>query len=228
MTRATVNIDSKSINSSLTRRAAFAGVALLAAPSTALAVCVAPDGTHPIEPSWFALTGLAIYVIASSNAGSPMRRGALVFLAITVPMCWGPFFLHVFSRPFLWSDALFVSNLIGTEQIGNLVKFADGSGYFQIFPQCSSYHNMSLALLAWISVIQFVRHKSSPQDIFWCLLAVLSVLVVNVTRIALMGLYREHFDTIHGFGSAIADLVSLSLISAFCILGVRREIFARP
>ena len=122
MTRATVNIDSKSINSSLTRRAAFAGVALLAAPSTALAVCVAPDGTHPIEPSWFALTGLAIYVIASSNAGSPMRRGALVFLAITVPMCWGPFFLHVFSRPFLWSDALFVSNLIGTEQIGNLVK----------------------------------------------------------------------------------------------------------
>ena len=44
------------------------------------------------EPSWFALTGLAIYVIASSKAGSPMRRGALVFLAITVPMCWGPFF----------------------------------------------------------------------------------------------------------------------------------------
>ena len=141
ITQAKGHIRPDSVKISLTRRAAFAGVALLAAPSTALAVCVAPDGTHPIEPSWFALTGLAIYVIASSNAGSPMRRGALVFLAITVPMCWGPFFLHVFSRPFLWSDALFVSNLIGTEQIGNLVKvcrrfriLSDISGMF-ILPQ---------------------------------------------------------------------------------------------
>ena len=52
MAKAGINIDSKSVNSSLTRRAAFAGVALLAAPSTALAVCVAPDGAHPIDELW--------------------------------------------------------------------------------------------------------------------------------------------------------------------------------
>jgi len=181
------------------------------------------------EPSWFALAALALYVIWTSQAGSTMRRGALIFLAITVPMCWGPFLLHAFAQPFLWTDAMFVSNLIGTEQTGNLVKFADGSGYFQIFPECSSYHNMSLAFLAWISASQFVEHKWSPKNLVWCLLAVLSVFAVNVTRIGLIGLYRDHFETIHGpFGSAVADCLSLSLILAICLLGVRREIFARP
>jgi exosortase/archaeosortase family protein len=181
------------------------------------------------ELSWFALAALALYVFWISEAGSTIRRGALIFLAITVPMCWGPLVLHAFAQPFLWTDALFVSNLIGTERTGNLVKFADGSGYFQIFPACSSYHNMSLAFLAWISVSQFVERKWSPQDLVWCLLAALSVLAVNVTRIGLIGLYRDHFETIHGpFGAAIADTVSLSLILAICLLGVRREIFARP
>jgi exosortase/archaeosortase family protein len=181
------------------------------------------------EPSWFALALVALYVLRTSQAGSTIRRSALIFLAVTVPMCWGPFLLHAFAQPFLWTDALFVSNLIGTEQTGNLVKFADGSGYFQIFPECSSYHNISLALLAWISVSQLVEHKWSPKDLFWCLLAVLSVLAVNVTRIGLIGLYRDHFETIHGpFGSTVADCVSLSLILAICLLGVRREIFARP
>jgi exosortase/archaeosortase family protein len=179
--------------------------------------------------SWFALAALALYVFRTSQAGSTIRRGALIFFAITVPMCWGPFLLHAVPRPFLWTDALFVSNLIGTEQTGNLVKFADGSGYFQIFPACSSYHNVSLAFLAWISVSQFVEHKWSPKDLVWCLLAALSVLAVNVTRIGLIGIYREHFETIHGpFGSAVADCVSLSLILAICLLGVRREVFIRP
>jgi exosortase/archaeosortase family protein len=179
--------------------------------------------------SWFALAALALYVLRASQAGSTMRRGALILLAVTVPMCWGPFLLHAFAKPFLWTDALFVSNLIGTEQTGNLVKFVDGSGYLEIFPECSSYHNISLALLAWIAVSQFVEHKWSPKDLVWCLLAALSVLTVNVARIGLIGLYRDHFETIHGpFGSAVADCVSLSLILVICLVGVRHEIFARP
>jgi exosortase/archaeosortase family protein len=180
------------------------------------------------ELSWLALGAQAIYVLGVSRAGSTMSRAALIFVAITVPMCWGPLVLHAFAQPFLWTDAVFVSNLIGTERIGNVVGFAHGAGTFQIFPACSSFHNMSLAFLAWMATSQFVEHKPSPKDILWCLLAGFSVFGVNVIRLALIGLYREHFETIHGsFGSTVADLVSLSLIVGVCLLGVRREIFAR-
>jgi exosortase/archaeosortase family protein len=136
--------------------------------------------------------------------------------------------LRPLGEPFLWTDALCVSKLIGTDQIGNVVGFADRSGYFQIFPDCSSYHNISLAFLAWISVSQFVEHKWSSKDLVWCLLAVLSVLGVNVARICLIGLYRDYFETIHGpFGANIANCVSLGLIMTVCMLGMRRDIFAR-
>jgi exosortase/archaeosortase family protein len=179
------------------------------------------------ETSWFALAAVALYVFRTSLGGSKMRRGAFILLAVTVPMCWGPLLLDALPTPFLWIDAVLVSNLIGTQQSGNLVKFVDGSGYFQIFPLCSSYHNISLAVLAWISVGQFVEHKWSPKDLLWCLLAVFSVLIVNTVRLGLIGLYRNHFETIHGtFGSTIADYVSLTLVVVICLWGLRREIFA--
>jgi hypothetical protein len=180
------------------------------------------------ESSWLALAAQAIYVLGVSRAGSAMRRGALIFFALTIPMCGGPLVLRAFAQPFLWTDAVFVANLIGTERIGNVVKFADGAATFQIFPPCSSFHNMSLAFLAWMAISQYLKHKWSPKDIAWCLLAGFSVFGVNAARLALIGLYREHYETLHGsIGSTVADLLSLSLIIGICLLGVRREIFAR-
>ncbi len=180
------------------------------------------------ELNWLGLDVAAVYVIWVSPSGSGMRRGGLIFFTLTIPMCWGPLVLHAFAQPFMWTDAVFVSNLIGTERIGNVVKFADGTATFQIFPACSSFHNMSVAFLAWMAISQYLKPKWSPKDTGWCLLAGFSVLGANVTRLALIGLFREHFDTIHGsIGSTVADLVSLSLIIGICLLGVRREIFAR-
>lgn len=49
MTQAIANIDSKSVNSTLTRRAALVGAACLAAPASAAAVCIAP-GTEGPDP----------------------------------------------------------------------------------------------------------------------------------------------------------------------------------
>jgi len=183
--------------------------------------------TIPVpQLSWFALAALSGYLLSTTQSTLRLRRAAVVFFAITVPMCWGPLFLHHVAKPFLWTDAFFVSRLIGTEQIGNMVRFSDGSGYFQIFPLCSSYHNVSLAILAWISLSQFVEHKWSWNDSIWVALAAISVLAINVSRIGLIGLYREHFQTIHGLiGSTIADSLSICFILAICVWGLRRELF---
>ena len=166
----------------------------------------------------------SVYVVLVSHPVSTMGRASIIFLAITLPMFWGPLLLRALAAPFLWIDAVLVSNLIGTSRIGNAVAFSDGLGSFQIFPPCSSFHNTSLAFLAWLTATQYFGHKWSPIDIAWCLLATLSVLSVNVVRLGLIGLHREHFDTIHGsFGSMIADGMSLSLILIICLIGVRRR-----
>jgi exosortase/archaeosortase family protein len=179
-------------------------------------------------PNWWALTGLSAYVMWTSPAGSARRRGAVVFLAITVPMYWGPVIFDVLATLLLRIDALFTALMSGAERSGNAVRFSDGSGYFEIGPPCSSFHNMSLAFAACVAASQFVGQRWSPRMAGWFALATLSVFAVNVSRLALIGLYRAHFDLIHGpIGNGVADWLSICLIGAVCYFGVRRDLAPR-
>jgi hypothetical protein len=62
------------------------------------------------------------------------RRGALILLALTVPMLWSRLLFAFFAKFFLLIDATFVAWLLGTAQDGNIVRFADGSGNMVILP----------------------------------------------------------------------------------------------
>jgi hypothetical protein len=87
---------------------------------------------------------------------------------------------------------------------------------------------VSLAFLCWVSVSEWVEHQRSRQDILWCLLACVSVIAVNVTRISIMGLSNWHYLTFHyGWGATLANAITLALTIGFTLLGVRRELFSR-
>src|SRR6202158_1147083 len=125
-------------------------------------------------------------------------------------------------------DASLVGWILGTHRMGDIVEFADGSGVLVILPSCSSLANVSLAFLCWVTVSQLVCHKKSAYDLFWCLMACISVIAVNVTRIGFMGLSQWHYATFHSpWGDAISNTTMLGLIVGFSVLGVRRELFQR-
>jgi hypothetical protein len=183
----------------------------------------------PIGPlSWLAVTALCLYTLVSTTDSS-LRRGALILLATTVPMLWSRLLFQFFANPILEADASLVGWLLGTHRTGNMVEFADGSGLLVILPGCSSLANVSLAFLCWVTISQVVSHKKSAYDFLWCLLACASVVAVNVTRISLMGLNHVQYDEIHNhWGDAVANIIILGLTIGFSVLGVRRELFARP
>ena len=177
--------------------------------------------------SWLGLTGLSLYIVRNSEAGTTRRRGALILLAATGPMLWGPLLLTVFVQPIVRADAIIVADLIGTPRFGNMINFAGSSRAFQISTGCSSLHGVSIAILAWTTITQIFRDRPSLKDAIWCLLAIFAVVAVNDIRLSLMALYPDYFEIIHGApGSAIASWTSLALILAICLFGVRREIFA--
>jgi hypothetical protein len=182
----------------------------------------------PIGPlSWFAVTALGLYLIISTDALST-RRGALIMVAASVPMLWSRLLFQFFADLILRVDASLVSWLLRTHRNGDIVDFADGSGVLVILPACSSLANVSLALLCWVTVSQSVAHKRSPYDPFWCLMACVSVVAVNVTRISFMGWSQWHYATFHSpWGAAVANTTILCLIVGFCVIGVRRELFQR-
>jgi exosortase/archaeosortase family protein len=177
--------------------------------------------------SWVGVTGLSLYVLLTQPSPS-VRRGAIILLAVTVPMLWSRLLFQFFADIILGIDAALVASVLGTDRVGNVVRFFDSSGYMVVQPGCSSLANMSLAFLCWVTVTQWVNHRWSPTDIIWCLLTCVSVIAVNVIRISLMGLSQGHYQTLHTeFGYTIGNFFLLALTVGFCVLGARREIFSR-
>jgi exosortase/archaeosortase family protein len=217
--------------------ACFAGVYLIAVGSRDqmrtldLVVALAFLGlvSLPIYAlSWVAVTGLSFYILLFANDGAERRRGALILLALAVPMLWSRLLFQFFARFLLDLDATMAAWLLGTERTGNLVRFADNSGYMVITPACASFGNMTYAFLCWVVVSQWVNHRWRSIDFLWLFLACASVVAINVTRIALTGQSQASFQLIHNqYGEMILGTVFLCLIIGFSVIGARREVFHR-
>ena len=180
------------------------------------------------EANWVAVTGLSFYILLFARNSSARRRGAVILLALTVPMLWSRVLFAFCAKFFLDIDASLVGLLLGTPRVGNVVGMADGSGDLVILPNCSSLANLSLAFLCWIAAIQWLDHRRSREDILWCFLACGSVVAMNVIRISMMGLSHWHYVTFHyGWGATLVHAVTLVLTLGFTMAGVRRELFSR-
>jgi hypothetical protein len=178
--------------------------------------------------SWLAVTALSLYIIPSAESSSSRRRGAMILLATTVPMLWSPLLQLFFAEFILQIDASLVGLLLGTEQTGNTVRFSDNSGSLVILPYCSSLANVSLAFLTWVTISRWLCHRWSAEDLCWCLLACVSVVAVNVTRMSLMGFSVRHYELIHSpLADTITTVLILSITIGIALLGVRRELLSR-
>jgi hypothetical protein len=224
--------------------AAFAGISALVgkaaaqpgdkgdeirAADVAVAVIFLGLVSLPIFPlSWLAVTGLSLYILLFANGRSERRRGAVILLALTVPMLWSRLLFQFFAKPILNIDASLVAWLLGTDRIGNMVRFADDSGYMVVLAPCSSLANMSMAFLTFVSITQWAKHRWSAWDILWSGLACASVIAVNVTRITLMGVSHSHYEAIHSqWGDLVTSTVMLGLMIGISVIAARRELFPR-
>jgi hypothetical protein len=184
----------------------------------------------PTAPaSWIALTGLGLYLLRCFDSGSLGRRAGFVILAVTVPMLWSRLVFTMLSGLILQADAILVSTIVGTERVGNTLKFADADDYLYIAPACSSLANVSLAVLGWVLFTQALTRRPSLKDVWWGLAACSAVVMINVTRIGLIGLHREQYELIHGpIGSNIASFLTLAAIIGINLIRVRGDILTHP
>ena len=178
--------------------------------------------------SWLSVTALCLYMLVSSADSSSRRRGATILLSLTVPMLWSPLIFNCFSETILGIDAYLVGQLLGSPQIGNIVRFAGGGGELVILPPCSSIANLSLVVVCWVTMSQALAHSWTSRDLVWCFLAGAAVVTTNVTRISLMGLSEQSYLTVHSStGDLIVNVILFCLVIGICLLGLRREVFAR-
>lgn len=173
-----------------------------------------------------ALTGVAAYAFCTSGHGSSVRRAGAIFLAVTTNLIWGRLVLGVFSRHFLFVDAFFVNNVIGSRQSGNTIAFIGAPGSIIVAPGCSSLQGISLAVVFWVTVNQWFAIKTTYRSLIYCVLALMGAVAINVLRLAALVRFPAHFDEIHvGWGAQVASYSTMLVIVATVLWGARREIF---
>jgi hypothetical protein len=178
--------------------------------------------------SWLAMTALSLYIILTEEAGSSARRGAVILLAVSAPMFWSPMFFLAFSDVILRIDAFMIGWLLGTASSGNMVGFLNGPDSLVVLPGCSSFAHLSLIPLCWIALSVMTGRRTTFIDLVWCGAALVAVVLINVIRLAIMGLNVDYYQLLHSStGDTAVNLITTSLAIGICVYGLRRELFSR-
>lgn len=171
-----------------------------------------------------ALTLIAAWLWLTSPSGSPLRRASAIAFSLTATLLWGRIMLSWGSGLFLTADARFVALIAGTRNSGNAVFFPDGTN-FLIAEGCSSLHGVSLALVLWVTVVQYFRIRVDRRAWLTLAAAVLGAVLVNGLRLATIARNPREFDYWHtGDGGAMFGWLALIVIVAVVYRGTSRAL----
>lgn len=173
-----------------------------------------------------AATAIAIWFLIRPGVPVRMAGASVIMIAVAVNLLWTPAAMLVLARPLAFVDAHLVGLMAATPAHGNMVGFVHGDGGMVIVAGCTSVANASLALLMWIAIARSVRPQSRPGDILIGAAIFLTVVAINVGRLALMAQDKQTFELVHGpVGAAICNLLITAAGLAWTAFDVRHELF---
>lgn len=195
----------------------------------ALACCLLPTGWE----AGLALLGLSAISIIRFGPASRERRIAVIGLALTGPLLFGPLALAYFGSEMLRFDAAFVTLLSGHPSTGNVVEFTDpamraAGKQMVIFAGCSSFHNMSLVGVLFAVVTQILNVRLTRSLWLLGVAMIAAIIAVNAGRLTAIALFPQHYDFLHnGLGGQLIGFAGLALTGAIILAGALRRVELR-
>jgi hypothetical protein len=173
--------------------------------------------------TWIAAAGIAAYMLVSGGRDLQVRAAAVVLAALSVQQFWGRILFEAVSLPLLRAETAVVGALLQVTQPGsmwhdNVISTQSGHGII-VYPYCSSFHNVSLALLCWITVAKLKDLNWKISDYLVGALVICVMIVLNTGRLYLMALDIMSYRFWHsGMGAdifAVIASVSVLLLSLY-------------
>lgn len=164
--------------------------------------------------SWV-IVGMTALYWQHAKAGDrqvSLALSVIVFAAFRDPLA--SLALKLFATPLLDGDALLTSFVMQVwdgqvARTGNLITGSDGHKLL-ILTGCTSYTNLSIALLAWFAMTRAFVGTIHRRQIWAGVSVAIAMVVINISRLALMGIGPKTYRFIHdGDGAIIVDLVML-------------------
>ena len=178
------------------------------------------------ESVWLTALGLAIYGWLVSRGDQRQRAAAIVLAALSVQEFWGRVVFKFFALPLLRAETVVVGTMLqairpGTVWRDNVITGPNGHSIV-LYDLCSSFHNLSLAALCWVTVRNLRDRPWQTRDFLLGGAVGLTMVLCNVTRLCLMAWDEDLYRYWHwGDGKTIFDLGASTAILALSLYGSR-------
>jgi Transmembrane exosortase (Exosortase_EpsH) len=192
----------------------------------ALGLCLTVFLPTP-QTVWFAATALGVYLILTPDGDSKLRSAGIVLLALSVQEFWGHQLFEVIASPLLRAETAAVGTILQTVQPGadwhdNIITSQNGWGIV-VYPYCSSFHNVSLAILCWVTISRQARDTWRWRDCASAGLIVAAMISINMARLLLMSLNKNVYHYWHdGTGNQIFAIAASLFVLLASLFAVRR------
>jgi hypothetical protein len=201
------------ISDGRSRASSFDGYLALA---TLTAVFLTSFVTYRVGLGLVATTTAAYLLIAHGGERNLKAAGA-VLLAISAHLVWGPIFFKFFTPELLLADAALVGEILKLLRpditwSGTSFQAPDGHT-IALMGSCSSFSNVSTALLACATVIMLTRTEWVRRDIATIAIATVVMILTNAARLCLVGWSSSQYLFWHeGAGAPILGICQLLIV----------------
>lgn len=202
-------------------------------PATRLDLAVAlPIALANVIPglgsNWPATTAAALFLLARGQNDAKLKGAAIVLLALCLNGYWGAKLFDVFAYYIVRADAALVGMVLAATQPGmewNGAVIGRPAGHsLLVFGPCSSFHNISLGLLGWVSLVKLSRPNWMRGDWAIALSICAVVIALNASRLYLMALSAESYDYWHrGPGETIFAWLTTGSVLLISLWGALRR-----
>jgi exosortase/archaeosortase family protein len=170
--------------------------------------------------------GAAVFCWIRGRDDPKLRSAGIVLGALAIQEYWGHIVFDLFALPLLRAETAVVGTLVqvaraGTVWQGNVITAPSGFSVI-VYSACSSFHNLSLAMLCWVTVSRLRNQSWRSRDLLTACAIGAAMIACNVTRICLMAWGPDLYEYWHdGPGAQIFAAGASAMVLALSLYGSR-------
>lgn len=168
------------------------------------ATCVAILLTSLLPHRWglgFVATTTSIYLLFEHRGDRNLRAAGYLLLAISAHLLWAPVLFQLATPEFVRADAAIVAvalKILRPDILWSGTTFHTPDGHNLILiGACSSFQNISIALLACTTVTMLSRTQWVREDMITVALATATMVIINAGRLCVLAWSASAFKFWH-------------------------------